>query len=99
MLHRGPMRSLLLLLTFSAMLAAGEAKPTYEVIDWSAAPAGAPGDTSGELKHPLKKSLVMRYHVYAPAALPERKTLGLILCFHGMGADENSLTGYAHAAT
>ncbi|HEX3133171.1 MAG TPA: hypothetical protein VHX44_06260 [Planctomycetota bacterium] len=59
------MRSLFLLLaTCLALLQAGDAgKPTYEIIDWSMAAKGQPGEAKGELKQPVKNSLVMRYYV------------------------------------
>ncbi len=96
---RLPILLIALLVALSASLTAGDAKPTYEVIDWSKSPAGAPGDSKGELKHPIKNSLVMRYRVFAPTKLPEKKTLGLIVAFHGLNSDENNLTTYAHIAT
>jgi predicted esterase len=92
--HR--LRLLVLLLASCLALDAGDAgKPAYEIIDWSQAAKGLTGDTKGELKHPVKNSLVMRYHVYAPAALPEQPTLGLILAFHGLGGNEDNMTGQA----
>jgi hypothetical protein len=56
------MRYVLLLLACSALLHAGDSgKPSYEVIDWSAAAKGQPGEAKGELKHPVKGSSIMRY--------------------------------------
>jgi pimeloyl-ACP methyl ester carboxylesterase len=92
------MRSLLLLLlSVLALLPAAEGgKPAYEVIDWSKAAKGLPGDTKGELKHPVKNSSVMRWHIYAPAALPDKPILGLILGFHGTNGTEDTMSGQAH---
>ena len=92
------MRSLLLLLMSAlALLPAAEAaKPGYEVIDWSKADKGLSGDLHGELKHPVKNSSIMRWHIYAPAVLPDKPILGLILAFHGLNGNEDTQTSTAH---
>jgi dienelactone hydrolase len=93
---------LLALLVFStllsALLSAAEPKPGYDPIDWSASAPGAAGESTGELKDPGKGSSVMRYRIFAPATLPERKTLALVIAFHGMNGNEDSLTRHAHTA-
>jgi predicted esterase len=84
----------LLLLALVAIVAAGEAKPTYEPVDWSAEPVpGRTGEYSGELKNPKTRSLVMRYKVHAPTVLPAARTLGLIVGFHGLGGNEEAALG------
>lgn len=52
-----------------------------------------PGSSSGELKDPVTGGFVIRYAVEAPKALPEENRMGLIVCFHGAGGSETSLTG------
>jgi poly(3-hydroxybutyrate) depolymerase len=92
------LRTVLLLLCCCWLAADDAGKAGYEVIDWSKAPKGDPGETKGDLKNPLKGGEVMRYHLYAPATLPEKPVLGLIVCFHGTGGDENGMSGMAHEA-
>jgi hypothetical protein len=53
------------------------------------------GDFKDEYKDPKTNALIMRYRMRAPATLPEQKHLGLIVCFHGMNGNEDSVTGFA----
>ena len=92
------LRTALLLLCCCWLAADDAGKAGYEVIDWSKAPRGEPGETKGDLKHPLKGGEIMRYHLYAPATLPDKPVLGLIVCFHGTGGDENGMSSHAHEA-
>ncbi len=63
-------------------------------IDWSTwKDAPVTGESKGELKHPELGSLVMKYRQFVPGHLPEKRTLGLVLCFHGMNSNEESMTG------
>ena len=91
---------LLLLLCWCSLAFAAEdpGKAGYEVIDWSKSPRGTPGESKGDLKHPIKGGEVMRYRLFAPASLPEKSVLGLVICFHGTGGDENYMTQHAHDA-
>jgi len=52
------------------------------------------GDFKDEYKDPNTKALIMRYRMRAPEKLPEQKHLGLIVCFHGMNGNEDSVTGF-----
>jgi pimeloyl-ACP methyl ester carboxylesterase len=56
---------------------------------------GAPrtGDFKDEYKDPQTKELVMRYRASVPAELPPQKHLGLIVHFHGMNGNEDSMHG------
>jgi dienelactone hydrolase len=92
------LRTALLLLCCCWLAADDASKAGYEVIDWSKSPKGDPGETTGDLKHPVKGGEVMRYHLFAPATLPVKPVLGLILCFHGTNGDENGMSGHAHEA-
>jgi hypothetical protein len=56
------------------------------------------GDFKDEYKDPKTKALVMRYRMLAPEKQPEEKKLGLIVYFHGMNGDENSLFGFTTGA-
>ena len=53
------------------------------------------GDFKDEYKDEKTKALIMRYRMWAPEKQPERKTLGLIVCFHGMNGNEDHVTGWA----
>ncbi len=48
------------------------------------------GQFKGEIKDPVKKDVLMRVAMQAPSALPEKKTLGLIVLHHGMNGNENN---------
>ena len=52
------------------------------------------GDFKDDYKDPKTKALIMHYRMRAPEKLPERKTLGLIVCFHGMNGTEDHTTGF-----
>ncbi|HXG61685.1 MAG TPA: hypothetical protein VNO22_09930 [Planctomycetota bacterium] len=56
------------------------------------------GEFTDEYKDPKTKALIMRYRMRAPAALPEERRLGLIVYFHGMNGNENSLYGFVTEA-
>jgi dienelactone hydrolase len=53
------------------------------------------GDFKDDYKDPKTKALIMHYRMRAPEKLPERKTLGLIVAFHGMNGNEDHVTGFA----
>jgi poly(3-hydroxybutyrate) depolymerase len=53
------------------------------------------GDFKDDYKDPKTKALIMHYRMRVPEKLPERKTMGLIVCFHGMNGNEDSITGWA----
>lgn len=53
------------------------------------------GQFKGDIKDPVKKDVIMRVAMQAPAKLPERKTLGLILLHHGFNGNENNYFGGA----
>ncbi len=65
-----------------------------------AAGAAAPrtGEFTDDYKDPKTKALVMHYKMRAPAALPEERKLGLVVYFHGMNGNENSLYGFTTGA-
>ncbi len=56
------------------------------------------GDFKDDYKDPKTKALVMHYRMRVPDKLPEQKTLGLIVCFHGMNGNEDHVTGFAMEA-
>jgi dienelactone hydrolase len=53
------------------------------------------GDFKDDYKDPKTKALIMHYRMRAPEKLPEKKTLGLIVAFHGMNGNEDHVTGFA----
>lgn len=53
------------------------------------------GDFKDDYKDPKTKALIMHYRMRVPEKLPERKTLGLIVAFHGMNGNEDHVTGFA----
>lgn len=53
------------------------------------------GDFKDDYKDPKTKSLIMHYRMRAPEKQPEKKTLGLIVAFHGMNGNEDHVTGFA----
>jgi pimeloyl-ACP methyl ester carboxylesterase len=66
-------------------------------IDWSGYPTPAKtGKVEDELMQPKTKNVIMKYQMYAPDKLPERRELGLILCFHGMNGNETHVVGWVH---
>jgi predicted esterase len=52
------------------------------------------GDFKDDCKEPKTNAIIMHYRMHAPAKLPEEKLLGLIVTFHGMGGNEDSV-GFA----
>ena len=52
------------------------------------------GDFKDEYRD-AASSASMRYRLRAPSKLPERHHLGLIVCFHGLNGNEDSITGFA----
>ncbi len=59
-------------------------------IDWSSLPKPAKtGDLKDELKNPVTKDFIIRYRMFVPEPLPEKKHLALLICFHGKGGNEN----------
>ncbi len=66
-------------------------------LDWSDYPKPArTGKVEDELKAPKTKNFIMKYQMFAPDKLPERRELGLILCFHGMNGNETHVVGWVH---
>jgi dienelactone hydrolase len=63
-----------------------------------ARPAPRTGEFTDEYKDPKTKALVMRYKMRTPAELPAERRLGLIVYFHGMNGNENSLYGFVTGA-
>ena len=54
------------------------------------------GDFKDEYRDPDTKALIMRYRMIVPKRLPKKRTLGLIVAFHGMNGNENNMTRFAH---
>jgi hypothetical protein len=52
------------------------------------------GEFKDDYKNPQTKALVMHYLMRAPEKLPEQKHLGLIVAFHGMNGNEDSVTKF-----
>ena len=66
-------------------------------MDWSSYPKPAKtGKFDGELKHIKTDAFIMKYLMFAPAKLPEKKILGLVLCFHGQGGNETNMAPPIH---
>ena len=96
------MRSLLtaaLLCLIVLPLAAGEVQRNAlggliePAIDWSGHPRPVKiGKSTDELKHPTTKAFIMKYLLWAPEKLPEKKHLGLLVCFHGFTGNETHFT-------
>src|SRR4051812_47740527 len=62
-------------------------------IDWSGFPRPLKtGKVTDELKHPTTKAFIMKYLMWAPDKLPEKKHLGLLVCFHGFRGDPTHFT-------
>jgi poly(3-hydroxybutyrate) depolymerase/HEAT repeat protein len=63
----------------------------------SAEETGRPrrGDFKNEYKDPKTGALIMRYRMRTPERLPERKTLGLVVAFHGLNGNEDGITSFA----
>lgn len=62
-------------------------------IDWSTYPRPVKtGKVTDELKHPTTKAFIMKYLMWAPDKLPEKKHLGLLVCFHGFMGNETHFT-------
>ncbi len=65
-------------------------------IDWSTYPRPVTiGKLTDELKHPTTKAFIMKYLMWAPEKLPEKKHLGLLVCFHGFTGNETHF-GWAY---
>jgi hypothetical protein len=77
--------SLLLALTLSLAAPADEK---------AAGSAPRTGDFKDDYRDPAS-SAAIRYRLRAPAKLPARRHLGLIICFHGLNGNEDSITGFA----
>lgn len=56
------------------------------------------GEFKDDYKDPKTKALIMHYRMWVPEKLPEKKTLGLIVAFHGMNGNEDHMTGHSIAA-
>src|SRR5688500_10660366 len=76
----------LIVAVLTSLAAPAEAK------DSAAAPRT--GDFKDDFRDPAS-SASMRYRLRAPSKLPERRHLGLIVCFHGLNGNEDSITGFA----
>ncbi len=65
-------------------------------IDWSAYPKPPKtGKFTDELKHPKTNAFIMKYLLWAPEKLAEKKHMGLLVCFHGMRGNETHF-GFAY---
>ena len=65
-------------------------------IDWSTYPKPAKtGKLTDELKHPKTNAFIMKYLMWAPEKLAEKKHMGLLVCFHGMRGNETHF-GFAY---
>jgi poly(3-hydroxybutyrate) depolymerase len=65
-------------------------------IDWSGYPRPVKtGKSTDELKHPATKAFIMKYLMWAPEKLPEKRHLGLLVCFHGFNGNEGHF-GWAY---
>jgi dienelactone hydrolase len=53
------------------------------------------GDFKDDYNDPKTKSLLMHYRMRAPEKLPEKRALGLIVAFHGLNGNEDSMTDFA----
>jgi predicted esterase len=62
-----------------------------------AVPAGAgeakAAPRTGDFKDAYQNTL--KYRLRAPQKLPDRNVLGLVICFHGLNGNEDSITGFA----
>ena len=56
------------------------------------------GDFKDDYRDPQTNTLVLHYRLRAPEKLPSQPLLGLIVCFHGLHSNEDSLTGFAIGA-
>lgn len=78
-----------LFLSSAVWAQAGQGKQDQEIVHpWK-------GDFKDDYKDPKTKALIMHYRMRAPEKLPEGKTLGLIVAFHGMNGNEDHMTGFA----
>lgn len=67
-------------------------------IDWSTYPKPAKtGKITDELKHPKTNAFIMKYLMWAPEKLAEKKHMGLLVCFHGFTGNETHF-GFAYDA-
>jgi dienelactone hydrolase len=65
-------------------------------IDWSSYPKPAKtGKFTDELKHPKTNAFIMKYLLWAPEKLAEKKHMGLLVCFHGFTGNETHF-GFAY---
>ena len=53
------------------------------------------GDFKDDFKDPKTGTAVLHYRMRVPEKLPSRRTLGLIVAFHGLHSNEDGLTGFA----
>jgi predicted esterase len=56
------------------------------------------GDFKDDYRNPATNALIMHYRMIVPKRLPEKKTLGLVVAFHGLNGNEDHMTGFAHRA-
>lgn len=92
------MRRLLITMLLIGLIAAAQAGEVMlnalggliePAIDWSTYPRPVKtGKITDELKHPTTKNFIMKYLMWVPDKLPERKRLGLLVCFHGFNSNE-----------
>ena len=54
------------------------------------------GDFKDDYRDPDTKALIMRYRMIVPERLAEKRTLGLVVAFHGLNGNEDHMTGFAH---
>ncbi len=54
------------------------------------------GDFKGDYRDPDTKALIMRYRMIVPKRLPKKRTLGLVVAFHGLNGNEDGMTRFAH---
>jgi poly(3-hydroxybutyrate) depolymerase len=78
-----------------SLLASTTLGPLTTAFAGQAAQHPRPGDFKDDYKDPASDDLVMRYRMVAPAKLPEKRTLGLIVAFHGLNGNEDSMTSFA----
>jgi hypothetical protein len=82
----------LFVLSSAAWAQAGQGKQDQEIVHpWK-------GEFKDDYKDPKTKQLIMHYRMRVPDKLPEAKTLGLIVAFHGMNGNEDHMTGFAIGA-
>ncbi len=75
-------------------------------LDWSTQPPARLGEFQDDLKwmrakvpkegDPKADEMIMHYHIWVPPKLPEHRTLGLILAFHGSGGVPEHIAPWVH---